>query len=128
MIKIKVSSVFVENQDIAHDFYTDKLGLIVKNDVPVGEYRWLTVGIEDSEFELILEPNVNPAAIAYQKSLYEQGIPATMLFTDDIEKEYNSLLEKGIKFKSAPTKVGPVTIAVFDDTCGNYIQICQEGT
>lgn len=126
MIKIKLGGVFVKDQTIAHDFYTKKLGLKVKNDIPVGEYRWLSVGTENNEFELVLEPNVNPAANTYQKAIYEQGIPATMLFTDDIEKEYNSLIEKGVKFKLEPTEMGNVTIAMFDDTCGNYIQICQE--
>ncbi|MDA7568726.1 VOC family protein [Emcibacteraceae bacterium] len=126
MLNIKLGGVFVEDQANAHDFYTKNLGLKVKNDIPVGEYRWLSVGTDDNEFELVLEPNVNPAAKTYQKAIYEQGIPATMLFTDDIEKEYHSLIEKGVKFKSEPTVMGNVTIAVFDDTCGNYIQICQE--
>ena len=126
MIEIKLSSVFVNDQSAALNFYTNKLGLIVKKNIPIGEYKWLTVGTEGSEFEMLLEPNANPASQAYTKSIFEQGIPATTLFVDNIDAEYERLKALGVEFKSAPAEMGGVKTAVFNDTCGNYIQLCQE--
>lgn len=127
-MKIIVTSIFVEDQDRALTFYSEKLGFVKKHDVPTGEFRWITlVSSEEQEgTELLLEPNNHPAAKDYQKKLFEDGIPVTMFGVDDIDKEYERLLQLGVKFTMKPTKMGDVTIAVFDDTCGNLIQIAQQ--
>jgi predicted enzyme related to lactoylglutathione lyase len=127
-MKIIVTSLFVQDQEKALEFYSEKLGFIKKTDVPVGEYRWITlVSPEDQDgTELLLEPNAHPAAKEYQKKILAEGIPATMFGVADIHNEYKRLLEKGVKFTMEPTKVGEVTIAVLDDTCGNLIQIVQK--
>ncbi|TSD02114.1 MAG: glyoxalase/bleomycin resistance protein/dioxygenase [Parcubacteria group bacterium Athens0714_25] len=126
-MKIKVTSVFVDNQTKALEFYTEVLGFVKKNDVSAGEYRWLTVVSPEQPdgTELLLEPNENPAAKIYQKAIFEQNIPATAFFVDDIQKEYEKLKELGVSFTMEPTKVTGSTIAVFNDTCGNLIQINQ---
>ncbi|HWL26402.1 MAG TPA: VOC family protein [Ureibacillus sp.] len=126
-MKVIVTSIFVENQDKALKFYTETLGFLKKHDVPSGEYRWITlVSPEDPEgTEVLLEPNVHPAAKEYQQKLFADGIPVKMFGVEDIEKEYQRLMDLGVTFKMKPTNVGTVTIAVFDDTCGNYIQIAQ---
>ena len=126
MIKLKLSSIFVEDQNKALKFYTEILGFEKKVDVPVGEHAWLRVGHEKSEFELLLEPNVHPAAKSYQKVIYKDGIPSTMLFVDDLNVEFERLTSLGVNFKSEPTEMGNVKIAVFDDTCGNLISLCQQ--
>ncbi|WP_303985117.1 VOC family protein [Niallia circulans] len=127
-MKIIVTSIFVQDQDKALKFYSETLGFVKKHDVPAGEYRWIMlVSPEDKEgTELLLEPNNHPAAKEYQKKLFTEGIPVTMFGVADIRKEYERLLENGVKFTMEPTKMGEVTIAVFDDTCGNLIQIMQE--
>lgn len=127
-MKIIVTSIFVEDQEKALKFYTETLGFIKKHDVPTGEYRWLTlVSPEGQEgTELLLEPNQHPAAKDYQKKLFEDGIPVTMFGVDDIQNEYERLLNLGVKFIMEPTKMGDMTIAIFDDTCGNLIQIIQQ--
>ncbi|MDW7733159.1 MAG: VOC family protein, partial [Methanolobus sp.] len=107
-------------------FYTEMLGFVKKSDITAEEYRWLTVVSPDDKngTELLLEPNDNPVAQTYQKGIFEQGIPATSFGVEDIRAEYEKLKELGVKFTMEPTKVMPqVTIAVFDDTCGNLIQI-----
>ena len=126
-MKIKITSVLVDDQDKALKFYTEVLGFVKKNDVPVGEFRWITVVSpeEPDGTELLLEPNQNPAAKTFQKALFEQGISATTFFTDDIQKEYERLKSEGVKFTMEPTPMGTVIIAVFNDTCGNLIQITQ---
>ncbi|MGX6445204.1 VOC family protein [Neobacillus sp. K501] len=126
-MKIIVTSIFVEDQDKALEFYSEALGFIKKHDVPTGEYRWITlVSPEDEKgTELLLEPNNHPAAKDYQTKLFAEGIPVTMFGVADIQAEYNRLIEKGVKFTMVPTKMGELTIAVFDDTCGNLIQIMQ---
>ncbi|WP_010676750.1 VOC family protein [Bacillus timonensis] len=126
-MKIIVTSLFVENQERALTFYSKTLGFKIKHDVPAGEYRWITlVSPEDQEgTELLLEPNVHPAAKEYQKKIFADGIPATMFGVSDVHKEYERLKQLGVKFKTEPTNAGPVTIAVFDDTCGNLIQIAH---
>lgn len=126
-MKIKITSVFVEDQEKALKFYTEVLGFVKKNDVSAGEYRWLTVVSSDDQSgtELLLEPNNNPAAKAYQKAIFGQGISATAFFVDDIEKEFQRLEKLGVIFTMKPTKVTGSTIAVFDDSCGNLIQINQ---
>lgn len=127
-MKIIVTSIFVDDQDKALKFYTETLGFLKKYDLPAGEFRWISLVSPDNPegTELILEPNDNPAAKDFQKCLFEQGIPVTMFGVDDIEKEYERLSNLGVKFTMPPTKMGNVTIAVFDDTCGNLIQMIQQ--
>ncbi|MFT8319760.1 MAG: VOC family protein [Bacillus sp. (in: firmicutes)] len=127
-MKIIVTSIFVQDQDKALAFYSEKLGFVKKEDVPVGEYRWITLVSPDDQdgTELLLEPNHRPAAKEYQKKISTEGIPAAMFGVADIHKEYKRLTEKGVKFTMEPTEMGAVTIAIFDDTCGNLIQILQK--
>jgi len=126
-MKIKLNSVFVDNQDKALKFYTEVLGFVKKNDIPMGKFRWLTVVSPDEPngTELVLEPDENPAAKSFKKSIFEHGIPITAFQVDDIEREYTRMKKLGIMFKKPTTNMGPVTMAMFDDTCGNYIQIYQ---
>lgn len=124
-MKLVVASIFVEDQEKALKFYTEKLGFIKKRDVSLGQYRWLTVVSPDDQngIELLLEPNANPAAKTYQKAIFEQGIPATSFWVESIEGECERLKSLGVTFAMEPAQMGPVTIAKFDDTCGNLIQI-----
>jgi predicted enzyme related to lactoylglutathione lyase len=128
-VKIKLTSVFVSDQNRALDFYTKTLGFVKKADIGAGGYRWLTVvaAEELNGPQLVLGPNDNPAAKTYQESIFKQGIPTSMFFVDDIQKEYQRLKKLGVKFTMEPTKVTGSTIAVFDDTVGNLIQITQLG-
>jgi predicted enzyme related to lactoylglutathione lyase len=128
-MKIKLTSVFVNDQNKALDFYTKNMGFVKKADIGAGKYRWLTVvSAEDPNGpQLHLEPNDNPAAKTYQESIFKQGIPANMFFVDDIQKEYQKLKNLGVKFTMEPTKTIGSTIAVFDDTVGNLIQITRLG-
>jgi catechol 2,3-dioxygenase-like lactoylglutathione lyase family enzyme len=127
-MRIHVTSVLVENQDKALKFYTEVLGFVKKIEIPLGEFKWLTVVSPEgpAEVELLLEPNDNPAAKAFQKAMFEQGIPLTSFAVDDIRKEYDRLKKLGVVFHMEPTEAGPVTIAMFEDTCGNLIQIVQK--
>ena len=127
MMKIKYSSVLVDDQEKALRFYTGVLSFVPKIDVPVGRFRWLTVVSPEGpdDIELVLEPNDNPVARTYQQALYEQGIPLTVFVVDDIQGEYARLKGLGVAFHTEPTRIGEVTVAVFDDTCGNLIQILQ---
>jgi catechol 2,3-dioxygenase-like lactoylglutathione lyase family enzyme len=125
MIKIKLCSLFVSDQSKALEFYTRTLGFVKKTDVPAGEYRWLTVGTGTDDFELLLEPNVHPVAKTYQKGIFDEGIPATMFFVDDVDAEYKRLKDAGVRFKSEPVDMGNVKIAVMNDTCGNWISLAQ---
>ena len=134
-MKVIINSVLVDDQDKALKFYTEILGFIKKTDVPAGDAKWLTVVSPEggNEVEILLEPNWNPAiqiegkpaAAEFQKILFNAGIPLTMFGVDDIEKEYQRLVDLGVKFTMKPTPMGPVTIAVFDDTCGNLISMMQ---
>jgi predicted enzyme related to lactoylglutathione lyase len=126
-VRIKLTSVFVNDQGKALKFYTESLGFVKKTDITAGKYRWLTVASPEDQngTQLVLEPNENPAAKAYQEALFKQGIRATSFFVDDIQKEYEQLKKLGVKFTMEPTKVTGSTIAVLDDTCGNLIQITQ---
>ncbi len=126
-MKIQLTSVFVEDQEKALQFYTNVLGFRKKQDFPVGEFRWLTVVSPEGpqDVELLLEPNNNPAAKTYQQAIFEQGITLAAFGVDDIEKEYAQLCGKGVEFTVEPTDVGTAKIAVFNDTCGNLIQIYQ---
>lgn len=127
-MKIIVTSIFVQDQDKALEFYTNTLGFVIKHDVPVGKFRWITVVSPDDQdgTELLLEPNEHPAAKEYQKKISAEGIPATMFGVEDVREEYNRLMKLGVKFTMEPTKMGEFTIAVLDDTCGNLIQIIQK--
>ena len=126
-MKIKITSVFVSDQNKALEFYTKNLGFVKKTDIGAGKYRWLTVvSAEDPNGpQLVLEPNENPAARIYQEAISKQGIPTTMFFVDDIQKEFQRLKKLGVKFTMEPTKTPGSTIARFDDTVGNVIQITQ---
>ncbi|MBN3561460.1 VOC family protein [Amphritea spongicola] len=127
-MKIYVTSIPVEDQDKALDFYTRILGFIKKKDIPLGEHKWLTVvsPAEQSGVELLLEPMAFEPAKVYQRALKDAGIPCTSFQVDDIEKEYQRLCESGVQFSMPPTEAGTVKIALLDDTCGNYIQLMQE--
>ena len=124
-MRIIYNSIFVDDQEKALAFYTDVLGFIKKEDVPVGEFRWLTVVSPDDQdgTELVLEPNDNSAAQKYQKSIFAQDIPATIFGVDNVQAEYERLTELGVEFKVEPTDYGHYSLASFDDTCGNLIQI-----
>ena len=126
-MKIKLTSIFVDDQGKALKLYTEVLGFVKKSDITAGNYRWLTVVSPEEQdgTELLLEPNDNPAAKSYQVSIFEQGISAAMFFVDDVQKEYQRLERLGVKFTMESTKTPGSTIAVFDDTCGNLIQITQ---
>ncbi len=125
--RLHVMSVFVDDQAKALAFYTEKLGFLVKNDIPLGEYRWLTVVGADAPdgVELLLEPDENPAAQAYTQALAEQGIPAASFLVDDVDEAYRELVDAGVTFVQPPTDGGPVRMATLDDTCGNLIQIAS---
>ncbi|MEO7718195.1 MAG: VOC family protein [Capsulimonas sp.] len=126
-MKIKLTSVLVDNQDKALAFYTEVLGFVKKTEIPMGEFKWLTVVSPEGpdDIELLLEPNENPAAITFQKALFEQSIPATAFAVDNVSDEYSRLTGLGVRFTMEPTEMGPTTVAAFDDTCGNLIQIYQ---
>jgi catechol 2,3-dioxygenase-like lactoylglutathione lyase family enzyme len=126
-MRIKLTSIMVDDQDKALRFYTEIFGFIKKHEMPVGAYRWLTVVSPEGpdDLELSLEPNANPAGKTFQEALFTQGIPATAFAVDDIDKEFERLQEKGVVFTQRPTRAGPVTIAVCSDTCGNLIQLYQ---
>ena len=123
-MRIKLTAIVVNDQQKALDFYTDVLGFVKSQDIPMGEFRWLSVkSAEGGETELSLEPDANPASKAWQASLMEQGIPMTAFEVDDVEAEFQRLKGKGVAFTTEPMDAGPVTMAVFADTCGNLIQI-----
>ena len=127
-LKIIVTSVMVSDQDKALAFYTEVLGFIKKTDRPMGgQYRWLTIVSPDAPdgVELLLEPMAFPPAQVYQKALFDAGIPCTIFGVTDIQAEYDRLLASGVVFKTKPTAMGPVTIAVLEDTCGNFVQMVQ---
>jgi len=127
-MKVTVHGIFVQCQYKALKFYSETLGFVKKHDVPTGEFRRITlVSPEEQQgTELLLEPNNHPAAKEYQKKLFEEGIPITMVGVEDVRKEYDRLLKHGVKFTIETKEMGEVTIAVFDDTCGNHIQIIQK--
>ena len=126
-MKVKITSVMVDNQDKALKFYTEVLGFIKKTEVPLGEHRWLTVVSKEEPdgVEVLLEPMGFAPAKVYQQALKDAGIPLTQFYVDSIQTEYERLEKLGVKFSLKPTQMGPVTIAAFDDTCGNNIQLVQ---
>jgi catechol 2,3-dioxygenase-like lactoylglutathione lyase family enzyme len=126
-MRINIASVFVDDQDKALRFYTEVLGFTKKTEVPLGEYRWLTVVSPDAPDgpELLLEPDAHPAVRPFKEALKGDGIPFTSFAVDDVHSEHARLETLGVHFIQQPTARGPVTTAVFDDTCGNLIQIAQ---
>ena len=126
-MKIKLNSVFVEDQTRGLKFYTEVLGFVKQMEIPVGEYRWITVVSPEEPMgaAISLEPNANPAAKTYQEALFKQGIPLTAFEVTDIEPEFKRLKALGVVFTKEPTRTGPVSIAVLSDTCGNLIQLYQ---
>jgi len=128
MLKIHLASVFVDDQAKAETFYTDVLGFVKKSDIPLGEARWLTVvsAMESNGTELLLEPDGHPAVGPFKKALVADGIPFTSFAVEDANAEFERLRSAGVRFVQDPVNMGPVTTAVFDDTCGNLIQIASE--
>lgn len=126
-MRIVVTSVFVDDQAKALAFYTDKLGFQLKNDIPMGESRWLTVvsPAAPEGVELLLEPSSHPAVGPFKEALVEDGIPAASFGVDDVQAEFERLEGLGVHFTQQPTDLGPVKTAVLDDTCGNLIQIAE---
>lgn len=126
-MKIKLTSVYVDDQERALRFYTDVLGFVKKTDVSQGPFRWLTVASpeEPGGTELQLALNDNPAAKAYQQAIFQQGQPAAMFSTDDVQADYERIKARGAEFTMPPTEVTGSTIAIVNDTCGNLIQLTQ---
>jgi predicted enzyme related to lactoylglutathione lyase len=126
-MKLKVTSIYVDDQEKALRFYTDVLGFVKKTDFTNGPYRWLTVASaeEPDGVELQLAPNANPTAKAYQQAMFEQGQPAALFYVDDVQREYDRMTAAGAAFTMPPTKVTGSTIAMLNDTSGNLIQITK---
>jgi catechol 2,3-dioxygenase-like lactoylglutathione lyase family enzyme len=127
-MRINITSVLVDDQDKALKFYTEVLGFVKKVEIPLGEHRWLTVvSPEDADgTQLVLEPDGHPAVGPFKRALMEDGIPFTSFAVDDVRGEYERLRLAGVRFTQEPADMGTVTTAVFDDTCGNLIQIASE--
>jgi catechol 2,3-dioxygenase-like lactoylglutathione lyase family enzyme len=127
-MRIHLTSVVVDDQEKALRFYTEVLGFLKKTEVPLGEYRWLTVVSPESPdgTELLLEPASHPAVKPFRDALMQDGIPATAFAVDDVPAEFARLSALGVRFTQEPVEMGPVTIAVLDDTCGNLIQIVHQ--
>ena len=127
-MRIQLTSIFVDDQRAALAFYTDVLGFAKHRDVPIGDDAWLTVVSPDSPDgpELLLEPSSHPAVKPFRDALVEDGIPLAQFAVDDVEAEYDRLINNGVTFTQPPTDIGAAIIAVFDDTCGNLIQIIAE--
>lgn len=126
-MKVVVMSVMVDDQEKALRFYTDVLGFVKKTEIPMGQFRWLTVvgPNEPDGVEVSLEPDEHPAAKPFKQALVADGIPWTSFGIDDVHAEYDRLQKAGVKFTQPPVDMGPVITAVFDDTCGNLIQMAQ---
>lgn len=126
-MKIYVTSIFVDDQNKAEKFYCDVLGFIVKNDIPLGRHRWLTVVANEQPdgVELLLEPSAHVAVPPYKRALVEDGIPAHSFQVADLDAEFQRLRDRDVKFTQEPMDAGSVKMAVFDDTCGNLIQLVE---
>jgi predicted enzyme related to lactoylglutathione lyase len=126
-MQITLASMLVHDQDQALRFYTTIIGFEKKNDIPMGEFRWLTVTSPEGAagVELVLEPMAFPPARAYQKALFDAGIPATAFLTKDIDAEFRRLKARGVVFRGEPATMGPITAVLFEDTCGNLINLVQ---
>ena len=127
-MRIHLASVFVDDQQKALRFYTETLGFKLKHNIPLGRHAWITVVSEEAPegTELVLEPDEHPAVRPYRTALVKDGIPSTSFAVDDVEAEHERLVAKGVRFVQSPTDLGTVITAVFDDTCGNLIQIAEE--
>lgn len=127
-MRIHLAGVFVDDQQKALRFYTETLGFQLKHNIPLGQYAWITVVSEDAPegMELVLEPDEHPAVRPFKEALVKDGIPYTSFAVDDINAEHVRLVAKGVRFAQPPTDVGTVIMAIFDDTCGNLIQIAEE--
>ena len=127
-MKIVATSIFVEDQERASDFYTEKLGFELKHDIDMGDAKWLTVTEPKSNnpVEIVLEPNAHPVAKNYQLGLFNDGIPVTMFATSNLAEEYEALVARGVQFTTEPKEVEGINLAVFDDTCGNLIQLIEQ--
>jgi len=128
-MQITLSSIMVEDQDRALRFYTEVVGFEKKHDIPMGQFRWLTVTSPEGAagVELVLEPLGFPPARVYQKALFDAGIPATAFISRDVNAEFQRLKARGVEFRGEPAKMGPITAVLFDDTCGNLINLVQPG-
>jgi catechol 2,3-dioxygenase-like lactoylglutathione lyase family enzyme len=126
-MRISFTSVLVDDQEKALQFYTGILGFVKMADIPMGEFRWLTVVAPDGPAgaELVLEPMGFPPARTYQKALFDAGIPHTAFLTDDIQGDFARLTERGVAFRGEPVNMGPITAVLFEDTCGNLINLVQ---
>jgi predicted enzyme related to lactoylglutathione lyase len=125
-MRIKLTSIMVDDQDKALKFYTNVFGFVKKHEIPVGEYKWLTVvAAGRDDLELSLEPNANPAGKTFQDAIFKQGIPLAAFEVDDLAAEFTRLKGLGVVFTQEPMQAGPVRIAVCADTCGNLIQLYQ---
>lgn len=126
-MQLKFISVMVADQAHALDFYTRVLGFEKMADIPLGKFRWLTVTSPDGVpgVELVLEPTAFPPSVVYQTALFEAGIPATAVMTTDIEADVGRLTARGVRFRGTPTRMGPITAVMFEDTCGNLINLVQ---
>jgi catechol 2,3-dioxygenase-like lactoylglutathione lyase family enzyme len=126
-MRINLASILVDDQDRALRFYTEVLGFVKKTEVPMGEHRWLTVVSPEQPdgVELVLEPDEHPAARPFKEALVADGIPFTSFAVDDVQAEFDRLKGLGVTFTQEPASMGPVTTAVFDDTCGNLIMIAS---
>ena len=126
-MQIKFTSILVDDQSKALAFYTEVLGFRKLSDIPMGEYRWLTVVSPDgvAGAEVVLEPMAFPPARTWQKALFEAGIPATAFITNDIDAEYRRLAARGVTFRGEPKQMGPIKAVVFEDSCGNLINLVQ---
>ncbi len=129
-MQISLASIFVEDQDRALDFYTRTLGFEKKHDIPMGPFRWLTVISPEgvAGVELVLEPMAFAPARVFQKALFDAGIPATAFMSKDIAGEFKRLKDRGVKFRGEPASMGPITAVVFEDGCGNLINLVQPAT
>jgi predicted enzyme related to lactoylglutathione lyase len=127
-MRIELTSIYVDDQRAALAFYTDVLGFSKHHDISLGEHSWLTVVSPDSPSgpELLLEPADHPAVKPYRAALSEDGIPSGQFAVDDVAAEYERLTSKGVAFTQPPTDIGTAVVAVFDDTCGNLIQLIAE--
>jgi catechol 2,3-dioxygenase-like lactoylglutathione lyase family enzyme len=127
-MRIQLTSIYVDDQRAALDFYTNVLGFTVRHDIPLGNDFWLTVVSPDSPDgpELLLEPAGHPAVKPYRDALVEDGIPLAQFAVDDVDAEYERLTGRGVTFTQPPTDIGPAVIAVLDDTCGNLVQLIAE--
>ncbi len=127
-MRIHLASVLVDDQQKALRFYTETLGFQLKHNIPLGEHAWITVVSEEAPegTQLVLEPDAHPAVRPFKRALVEDGIPWTSFAVDDVEAEHERLLGRGVRFVQPPTDLGTVIVAVFDDSCGNLIQIVEE--